>query len=619
MANPVNTIKDFRYDINALRAIAIIGVLFFHYKVSYFDGGFAGVDVFFVISGYLMTRIIVKGLDKGGFSFADFYGKRLKRILPALLFLILLLTVACFFIYFPGDYRTAQRNAAASLLFVSNILYWKTTNYFATASDDNILLHTWSLSAEWQFYLLYPVLLLVLYKVVRNKKLHLPVFILVTLGLYVMAVKWSHRDQTSAFYLLPTRSWEMLFGGIAFLAQDYVKAFKARWLLALAGYAAIIFCYLTYKSGMFWPGTKTMVPVLATFLIIVANCDFKVLRFSAVQFIGKISYSLYLWHWPVFVIGQYLGFDLTPVSVIVYTLIAVVCGYISYRLVETRNYNSNPQILTAAFTLLIFTGCFAYLPANNIVFKNSTVNIANYKDMQNESKSKHDGPHCWISRNVNDFDKGECLAIIPQKKNFLLIGDSHAAQFAGVFREEFKKRNINLMQATASGCFAIKRPNGEARCRELMAYVYDDFIKNNSTKIDGVIICGNWVSGYKTRTDLVNDLKNTLAHLQKSNVPAVIIGQNETYKMTYPYILARENEYNVSISKKYLTPESVEINKYLKSNLKDSYIDVYNYGQTPKPVNDVPYMSDRNHLSTHGARLAMNKILANPAFVNMLN
>ena len=138
----------FRYDINALRAISVIGVLLFHYKVPFFEGGFAGVDVFFVISGYLMSKIIINGINRNNFSLPEFYGRRFKRIVPALLVLVLVLTVVGFFIYFPVNYRLNEQNVAASVLFISNIVYWQSAGYFAEASDTDILLHTWSLSVE---------------------------------------------------------------------------------------------------------------------------------------------------------------------------------------------------------------------------------------------------------------------------------------------------------------------------------------------------------------------------------------------------------------------------------------------------------------------------------------
>lgn len=619
MVDKTTTVKDFRYDINALRAIAVLGVMFFHYKVNYFFGGFAGVDIFFVISGYLMTRIVMTGIEKNKFSFAEFYGRRLSRIIPALLFLVFVVTAVCFFIYFPNDYMVLQKNAASSVLFISNIVYWRNISYFAPASNDNVFLHTWSLSVEWQFYLLYPVLLIGLYKVCKQKKQQLIVFIITTLVLFAASVWWNTVDASSAFYLLPTRAWEMLTGGVAFLAADYVKNFKGRPIMAIIGYALIAFCFYYLKSWMPWPGMYTLLPVLATFMIIIANYDFRLLRFSGIQFVGKISYSTYLWHWPIYVIVQYMDIQIKLISVVL-SLVALLLGYISYKLVETRKYSSNARILVVASVLLIATGSMAFIDANHIVFKDSTVKIASYKDilLEGKSKQKSKRSRCWISSAGNDFDEKECLYLDSQKRNILLLGDSHGLQFSELLRAEMEKRNINLLQATASGCFAIARPNGGKECRDLMEFVYKDFIKHNSAKIDGVIICGFWGKPGIDRTLTLTDLQNTLAYLNKTNVKAVIIGENETYKMNYPYISARENEYNLKLSKKYQNISSFKTNEFLKANLKDNYIDIYTYGEVPKPVDNMPYMIDRNHLSKLGAGIAMKKILASKRFISML-
>src|SRR4051812_13526812 len=176
---------NFRYDINVLRAFAILGVMFFHYKVPLFQGGFSGVDIFFVISGYLMSRIIINSIDRREFSFKDYLGKRLKRIVPALLFLIFVLAIVGFFLYLPEDYKINQKNATSSLLFFSNISYFLNSNYFDPSSDTNILLHTWSLSVEWQFYLIYPFFLLLLYRLIKNRRLLLLFFIAFTLAIFI--------------------------------------------------------------------------------------------------------------------------------------------------------------------------------------------------------------------------------------------------------------------------------------------------------------------------------------------------------------------------------------------------------------------------------------------------
>jgi peptidoglycan/LPS O-acetylase OafA/YrhL len=191
-SNQMNKItKNFRYDINALRAIAVLGVVFFHFNVQYFEGGFSGVDIFFVISGYLMTKIVINGLATDKFSILDFYYKRVQRIVPALMGLILIVVSVTFFFYLPVDYREVTKNGTASLLFYSNILY-ANRDYFDASSDNNIFLHTWSLSVEWQFYLLLPIILYLLNKIFKNdKRKFLIVFISVTALIFMFSAYMS--------------------------------------------------------------------------------------------------------------------------------------------------------------------------------------------------------------------------------------------------------------------------------------------------------------------------------------------------------------------------------------------------------------------------------------------
>jgi peptidoglycan/LPS O-acetylase OafA/YrhL len=622
MCETVNNAKNFRYDINGLRAIAIIGVLLFHYKISYFRGGFSGVDIFFVISGYLMSRIIINGINRNSFSILEFYGKRLKRIVPALLTLIFVLTIICFFCFFPVDYKTSERNAAASIAFLSNILYWKTTNYFFDAADGNTLLHTWSLSVEWQFYLLYPFLLLGLNKLFKGKMQYMLCFICFTFLLFIGGIVWTKYNPTASFYFLPSRAWEMLFGGIAFLSEDLIKEFKYRKYLAIAGYALILLSITLLKSTS-WPNIYTLAPVIATFMVIIANRnDFKLLQTKVVQFIGKISYSLYLWHWPVYVIALYIGMQASLINLMILMMVVTLLAYLSYKYVEINQYKNNRLILGAGFALLLVTVSLSDFTTNDYLFKNSTPAISGYKEMhKKETNAQFVGQGCFLTSqngDINNFNKSFCINFDPNKKNILLLGDSHAAQYSQAFREAFSKKHIHLLQATSSGCFPIIKTTGEQRCTVFMNYIFKNFVINNAAKIDGVIIAANWVSDISDTARLVTDLKTTIAFFARYKIKIIIIGQNETYKKNYPFLAAWENEYNQNISYKYLDEDSYTINEYLNQKLVSHYVNVYNVTPT-KVSNDIPYMIDKDHFSKYGAHMVCNSILSNRITSNFIS
>jgi len=289
----------FRYDINALRAIAVLSVLFFHLRMPFFSGGFAGVDVFFVISGYLMSRIIFDGIDNNNLSVFDFWGKRIKRIVPALLVMVLIVSITGFFFYLPNEYKANEGNATSSLLFFSNISYWKHSGYFDSASENNIFLHTWSLSVEWQFYLIYPLVLWVISKIFKAKK-QLTIFIAVaTLLLCCLSIFWTYRSATASFYLLPMRTWEMLVGGLALLTERRVTI-KNKNLL-IASYIIILLSTILLNNKLLWPGVFTIIPIVATFMVLVANQnDYAILKNG--------FYPIY-WQNILFPLSMALAFD----------------------------------------------------------------------------------------------------------------------------------------------------------------------------------------------------------------------------------------------------------------------------------------------------------------------
>jgi peptidoglycan/LPS O-acetylase OafA/YrhL len=603
----------FRYDINALRAIAVIGVMLFHYGFPHIYGGFAGVDVFFVISGYLMTQIITGSLQKDNFSLKEFYIKRLKRIVPALLVLVAVITVLGFFIYFPVDYTVTERNCLASILFVSNMVYWKTANYFAAASDTNILLHTWSLSVEWQFYLVYPVILVWLNRLVKNKKVYLWIFSGATLFICLTSILFTKYYATASFYWFPSRSWEMLAGGITFYAKDIIQDRKKKIVLALSGYALIAYSMLFFNRQIPWPGIYTLIPVIATCMVIIANRDDIIFIKSGIaQFFGRISYSLYLWHWPVLVLALYVGSKGS--KAILYPLIILPIGlaYLSYRYIESVVYNSPKRILicmgifSVAAVLLLFTN------VNSLLFKPESLQLSAYaKDHKIEMEQRLSAGKCFITDGytIKDFNHEQCLCLNDSFRNILLIGDSHAAHLLTSLKETFSKMGIQLSIASASHCMPVLGIKEESTCSDVINYVYHDYIVKHATEIDGIIISADWL----LNTDdpaLLKDIVNTLHFLEQYHLKTIIIGQNETYIIPYPNIAAWERQLNMKLAQRFVTKRSVIINDFLKDKLKSSYVNIFNSNFSSGVSSDnVPYMFDGNHVSSYGADLIVQKIL----------
>ncbi|CDU11731.1 acyltransferase family protein [Vibrio coralliirubri] len=328
---------NFRYDINGLRAIAVIAVVLFHFNPSWVPGGFAGVDVFFVISGFLMTSIIFRGLENDDFKLFKFYVARANRIIPALAVLCAVLLIFGWFYLTPMDYRALGKHAASSMGFLSNVIYWRESGYFDAASHEKWLLHTWSLSVEWQFYIIYPVVLMALKRFlsITNIKRLLVVGTLLGFSFSVIAtIKWPN----PAYYLLPTRAWEMMFGGLAYLYPIALKA-KQKRLAEYVGLALILASYALISSKVAWPGHWALVPVLGAYLVIIANRqDSFITNNSVFQALGKWSYSIYLWHWPIVVSLAYfqLGQELAYFGI----FFSIIFGFLSSRYIESFRFRS---------------------------------------------------------------------------------------------------------------------------------------------------------------------------------------------------------------------------------------------------------------------------------------
>ncbi|RYU46048.1 acyltransferase family protein [Aliivibrio finisterrensis] len=291
-------------DINGLRALAVIAVILFHFNEDLLPGGFIGVDVFFVISGFLMTKIIVNSLNNNTFSIKVFYSSRANRIIPPLAALCFFLLIFGWYYLSPADYRQVGNDILNSMLFISNFIYAKDKGYFDASSSEEWLLHTWSLSAEWQFYLIYPLILLGVYKFLGKNKAK--AFIVTTTFIsFIICIIWSNISPTASYFLLPTRAWEMLIGGVAFLYPLSNK--KNYQVLSWFGIAIIFSSAIFINEVHLWPSYLTLLPILGTYLVIISKQKNVFLDNKPIQYIGSWSYSIYLWHWVIVTIGLYLS------------------------------------------------------------------------------------------------------------------------------------------------------------------------------------------------------------------------------------------------------------------------------------------------------------------------
>ena len=331
---------QYRRDIDGLRSVAIIPVVLFHAGLEWISGGYVGVDVFFVISGFLITSVIMSAVERGTFSFAHFYERRARRLLPALFAVLVFSLAVGALIMSPVQFRDMGAAMIATVFYVANILMWRRSGYFEGAAETDPMLHMWSLSVEEQFYIFYPILLLlVVRRFGRNPFAAVALISAASLALSVWGVK---NAPNPTFFLLPTRAWELGAGALVALSVVGTNWSPAlRNTAGLAGFAMIAFAVLAYQPGTPFPGLAAVPPVLGTALIIAAgrggsNAVARLLSWTPLVGIGLISYSLYLWHWPILVfLNIHYGLHQVPDWAMALGVGAsVLLAHLSWRYVE---------------------------------------------------------------------------------------------------------------------------------------------------------------------------------------------------------------------------------------------------------------------------------------------
>lgn len=462
---------NFRTDINGLRALAIIAVVLFHFNPRWAPGGFAGVDVFFVLSGFLMTGIIFRRLEKNDLSIINFYVDRANRIIPALSVVCAVLLLFGFFFLTPLDYRVLGKHVASSMWFFSNMVYWGESGYFDTAPYNKWLLHTWSLSVEWQFYIIYPIVLSLLFKCISLVNLK-RLFIVGTLLAFIISVYATSRWQNASYFLLPTRVWEMLMGGVAFLYPFNFRESNKKYLVWL-GTILILASYFLISKDNLWPGYLALIPVIGTYFVIVANSNNIVTDNIFSQKIGLWSYSIYLWHWPVYVFMHTEGYSDKKICLVVGMLLSIALGYVSYRYIEKvkfRNSISAFQFLSYKplymLILIAFFGLVVFVNTN--IFYKIPSDI--YKQIIVDKNMDDNGAYTWLK--IEELDKKE--SFVDNKYNVLVIGDSQAGDFINVLHESGVNKNIDIVARIVEARCGAFYLDGEDQVKLLKANQLSD-------------------------------------------------------------------------------------------------------------------------------------------------
>ncbi len=494
---------NYREDIDGLRAISVLSVILNHAGVGLFSGGFIGVDVFFVISGYLITTIIIREIESNEFSLTRFYERRIRRILPALFIVIAFTVAVCAIMYDAEKFKDFGKSIIATTLFASNINFWKESGYFDAPSQLKPLLHTWSLAVEEQFYIFFPLFMVVLYRYAKK----MSSFILLgtavlSFGLSIYGIS---KDPSAAFYLAHMRAWELLVGGI--LAVNLIPGeFGKKYgnIIGLAGLAMIAISIFQYSESTRFPGLFALAPVLGAAFVLLSGMEGRSLagRFLSLPplvFIGKISYSLYLWHWPFIIFVKFYTIQQMTSGELGIALVAIlILSTLSWRFVETpfrsRHFLSTRKIYAFAasgMALMFFAGGAVYY-FNGFPERQGLEYLA-----RNNKKEE-----VWLFKECNINYTDNPVAITPcevgdksQQPSFIIWGDSHTPTYGKAVNSSAAQSGVSGILTYAQGCPSllnmISTPQvGDVSCVEYNHMVLS-YLKEHP-EINTIILASRW-------------------------------------------------------------------------------------------------------------------------------
>jgi peptidoglycan/LPS O-acetylase OafA/YrhL len=601
----------YRPDIDGLRAIAILSVTAYHLDISPFGGGYVGVDVFFVISGYLITRIIYRDIRNRSFSYVDFYERRIRRIFPALFAVFFFSSAFAYCIFLPKDFQTFFQSLVAATLFASNLLFWKTAGYFDAAAELKPLLHTWSLSIEEQFYLFYPFLLFLVTRL--SLRWAFAVLVAATCISLFLSEYFLHGQSPSVFYLLHFRAWELLTG--ALLALEVIPPLGSRPVkeaFSLMGLSAIGYGIFAFNDQTLFPGAKALFPCLGTALIIYADSHGRtvvgrLLGSKPAVAVGLVSYSLYLWHWPLIVFAKY--YAIRPFTIhekLVLLLTSCVLAGLSWKYIERpfrgkSGLFSQKQLFGGAGAMMtgfvsiglaghLNKGFPGRLPEDIVRLAEAAYQVRQVDGSCIDVSSKRlaSGQTCKIGKIASD------------NISFIVWGDSHAFSMAESIHLAAEKKGLTGLLYSHSSCpplLDVERFNAfERGCREFNESVKQWLEKNPNIRT--VFLVARWaISAEGTRygteqgrpvvispegikgnpRTLKDGLEKTLRFLTDRGIRAVFVNQVPEIGWNVPSTLARERLFGHNVSGAAPTLEDYRKRQFKMSRIVDELDPLYSF------------------------------------------
>ena len=542
-------------EVDGLRAVAVVPVILFHAGISAFGGGFVGVDVFFVISGYLITGIIAADMAQGRFTLGNFYQRRVRRILPALFVVMLASLAAGLILFLPNQLASLSQSTLAALGFVSNIWLWGQAGYFMGDARMFPLLHTWSLSLEEQYYIFFPPLMMI----IARWKLPRLGIILALFGLsFTLAAVGTYVKPSASFYLLPTRAWELMMGAaIALGAVGAVTDARAREAMGWAALALILVPVLTYDELTPFPGLAALPPCLGTAMLIVVGRDggcrvTDALSWRPIVWVGLISYSLYLWHWPLFVFARQVTLQGELSAPVIAICIALAFGLAAatWRWVEQPFRDRKRMTLRPLLAWVI--GGAAVIAAVALLAWNGLSQRMAPETLQ-LAAAADSGSKLTEQCNARAADAAPCrIGAAEAKPSFAIWGDSHAGALGEAFDVVGKAQRRGGLLYPFGGCPGLANPTTEkilrvdvSMCRERSRLVLAKL--SGDPAIRDVVLVNYWQTYDADPAALNVSLERTLVALRRAGKRVTIVAGIPAPGFDLPWALALSNQFGFAL------------------------------------------------------------------------
>ncbi|MCE1191507.1 MAG: acyltransferase [Acidovorax sp.] len=662
----------YRPDIDGLRALAVTAVVVFHFLPTYLPGGFIGVDVFFVISGYLISKTIYSDISSGIFTITNFYERRAKRILPAFIVVSSASCIAAWLLLFPMEFVDFSKSLFWSGIFAPNFWFWMKSNYFGPAANQTPLLHYWSLGVEEQFYVIFPLLVLLVYRTARRA---LPLVLTVLFLISLFGSEWMlNRDPSQAFYMLPWRAFELLSGSLLALLPSTLKPTQrmqqATFLTAGSGLAAILFGMFFITKEMRFPGLLALVPCVSTALLIWAggtapNVVTRLLSASVMTSVGRISYSLYLIHWPLVVLGKRAFPNADPINFALYGIsTSVILAFFSYFIVEqpVRRWapmTRKPVLFAtsgASLATILVVATMGFLgegfpskfhgsipeklapndwvthqkarsltlnsttpevfsntvPLSSGPTKNSTPTLEGFSVnealsfQQFDFKSLFRQGTCFLEPNQSFADYRPDLCLPKTGRIIVLWGDSHLAQYAHGLKNAMESDGFAIGQLTASACAPLVGVDVATRpnCR-----AFNDLAIATLQEIKPTLVIMSAV--WTAELTQIAEMDKTIHLLTSEGIHVKIIGPSAIYKQAIPVLIAQRlqaknfSAFSDNDIEEVVFERDAILSKYFSNRRDVEYISVLSLACPARhcPIfdNGAPLHFDTAHLTSTGS------------------